>query len=172
MNIFKKDNIVRDSGEDDTRDRRYSDPDLQHPADKLDPVAAFTGIQAPDGTVFKSQNALSELAQLRTRFPFLSITPIPQVMTAVCVSPNTSYELKIPDTAVMGCLRSDGDFYASFSGRCQAPNLLTGELGSSQMVNPDFGWLYISDKRVLHVLSVTAGRVVQLQYFTRDQAGK
>lgn len=77
---------------------------------------------------FRSKQALvspqTDLAHLRSEFPFLGIMPPPYRVVALALTQNVAAALPIPDGAKMMVMRGNMDYYVSFQGAAVVPTTL------------------------------------------------
>lgn len=117
----------------------------------------------PGAPPMQASSPTADLAEIRSAFPFISILPIPKVVTVVLTA-NVPADINVPSGTVMAMFKGTGDFWLSWSGTAQVP--VAGADANSPAIgvsvyDPTNQLFYVANNRQLSALA-TGACIVQM----------
>lgn len=146
----------------------------QRPIEQMDSPPALAGI-APDGLghILPVQNAESNLAFLRSEFPFVAIMPFPRrIKTIVFEAGNINQAVNIDlGSAQLIRFRGNADYYVSPNGTAVLPTVANNGPGNdmnTSLYKPESEWLYCGGLKQLSVVAAVPCIVTVMMYETEN----
>lgn len=112
-------------------------------------------------------NPLTDLFDLRHKFPFLPIMPVPNSVSTVVLDGANAQDLPIADGATVAMFLGSGDFYLSLGGNAVVPTSINVAKAFS-LYKPDRFLFYVRGKQNVSVISPTNGVTVQAWCYITD----
>lgn len=136
--------------------------------DNISPIPEQTSLFSPEGSVFPAQSPFTDLMFIRAQYPYIPVFPFPHRVVNLRLSPNSPYDMAIPEGATLCRLSANGEFYVSNKGNAELPDQkgnanLGNDLATNtaaSLLNPDFGMFYVGGIKALSFISPSDGVIV------------
>lgn len=114
------------------------------------------------------QGPRNMLMDLRDKFPYLPILPVPSNVVTVALAANVPQDIKIPDGTIMGLFFGSGTYYVGLHGNAEIP-VAGNQEASKSIYRPERFAFYLANKKALSLISADAACVVTLLTYTFEQ---
>jgi hypothetical protein len=134
-------------------------------SEAADNFGALGHVQPPLGPV-------NWLEMLRIQYPFIPIMPPPYQVATLVLQANVARDFIVPVGAAMAMLRGNIEYYVSFAGSAQVPDLVNTadnvalEQRPKSFYGPEGYPFYVGGTTSFSVISPFAGCVVTCQFYS------